>query len=70
MKITHQQNKCIGCGSCAAVCPDFWIMGDDGKAKLKGSKDMGNGVFELEVDSPGCNKEAESVCPVQCIKIK
>jgi len=70
MKITHQWNKCIGCGNCAAVCPDFWVMEDDGKAKLKGAKETENGIFELEVDNGGCNKEAASACPIQIIKVE
>lgn len=69
-KITQEREKCIGCGTCVAVCSDFWQMNEDGKATLKGSKDAGNGIFELEADDPGCNKEAESACPVQIIKIQ
>ena len=70
MKITQEREKCIGCGTCVAVCPDFWVMGEDGKANLNGAKDAGNGIFELEVDSFGCNKDAASACPVQIIHVK
>lgn len=70
MKITQEREKCIGCGTCATVCSDFWVMDEDGKSRLKGSKDAGNGIFELEVDDPGCNKEAASACPVQIIHLK
>ncbi len=70
MKITQEREKCIGCGTCVAVCQAFWTMGEDGKSNLKGAKDVGNGIFELEVDDPGCNKEAESACPVQIIHVK
>ncbi len=69
-KVTQEREKCIGCGTCVAVCPDFWVMGEDGKATLKDSKDAGNGIFELEVDNPGCCKEVESACPVQIIHVK
>jgi ferredoxin len=58
-KITQDHEKCIGCGSCVAVC-DNWEMTDDGKAKPK----------KTEVGEVGCNKEAEEICPVECIKIK
>ena len=30
--IKHDINACIGCGACAAICPDNWEM-DGGKAK-------------------------------------
>ena len=70
MKITQEREKCIGCGTCVAVCPDFWVMGEDGKSDLKGAKDAGNGIFELEADDVGCNKDAASACPVQIIKVE
>ncbi len=57
-KITVDQNLCIGCGSCEAVCPKSFIM-KDGKAHAKKSP----------VDKVTCEKEAESICPVQAIKI-
>lgn len=58
-KITQDREKCIGCGSCAAVC-DNWEMRDDGKAYPK----------KTEVEEVGCNKEAEEICPVGCIKVE
>ena len=48
------QNKCIGCGTCVALCPKVFSMGDDGKAKSNGKK------------AP-CAKEAEDSCPVDAI---
>jgi ferredoxin len=68
-KVIHEREKCIGCGACAAVCPDFWEMGDDGKSVLKGGKKAGSN-FELTVKDAGCCKDAESTCPVQCIHVK
>ena len=69
-KIIQQRDKCIGCGTCVAVCADFWEMGGDGKSNLKGAKDAGEGKFELETKELGCNKEAVSSCPVQIITIE
>jgi ferredoxin len=70
-KIIFEKSKCIGCGSCAAVCPKYWEMGDDNKALLKNSKpNQGNKNEEAEVSKVGCNKEAAEVCPVQCVRIK
>ena len=68
-KIIHEIEKCIGCGACTAVCPDYWEMGDDGKSVLKGGKKAGKN-FELEVKDAKCNKDAENACPVQCIHVK
>ncbi len=68
MKIVLDRENCIGCGSCVAACPDYWEMGDDGKADLKGSKEVdGNKV--LEVEEEGCNGRARDLCPVKVIKI-
>jgi len=59
-RITHEREKCIGCGMCVAVCPDNWEMKEDGKSKPK----------KAELDEIGCNEEAEKNCPVNIIHIK
>lgn len=72
-KVLHFRDRCIGCGSCAAVCEDFWEMKEDGLSFLKGSKLQSGAdetTYELEIDDPKCNTDAEAVCPVQIIKIK
>lgn len=63
MKIVLERDKCIGCGTCQAVCPRYWKVEDDGKAKYLGPAEM------PEKDA-GCNKEAAEACPVQCIHIE
>ena len=71
MKITHEKEKCIGCGACVAVCPKFWEMGEDGKSHLIGSKvnkDTNN--EELEIPDAGCCQQAAEGCPVNIIQIK
>jgi len=69
MKIVHEREKCIGCGSCAALCPRFFEMADDGKAKLLDSEKNAEGNDELEVESIECGREAADACPVQIIHI-
>ena len=46
--------KCIGCGTCAAVCGEVFEMDGD-KAKVKAQKDV------------PCVKEAIDTCPVDAI---
>jgi len=58
-KIVHDRGACIGCGACASVCPDNWVMEGD-KSKPK----------KTTVNEIGCNQEAADSCPVHCIKIK
>jgi ferredoxin len=69
MKIILEREKCIGCGSCAALCPKYWEMAEDNKSTLLGSKENSEGNFELEVKEPGCSREAADSCPVQIIHI-
>jgi ferredoxin len=69
MKIIQEHNKCIGCGSCVAICPKYWEIADDGKSKLKGAT-IDKNKYELEVNKLECNQQAADVCPVQCIIIK
>ena len=80
-KIIQNIEGCIGCGSCAAVCPKFWDMDyEKGKAVLKGGKINAQGnESELEIsglpageageEDLKCNQEAAEVCPTQVIKV-
>ena len=70
MKVIQEHQKCIGCGSCAAICPKYWEMTDDGKAKPAGGKTDDNGNYFLEIEEATCNQDAADACPVQCIKIE
>jgi ferredoxin len=58
-KITQDHDKCIGCGSCVAVCPENWKFGNDGKAV----------PIKTEIKDLGCNNEAADACPVKIIHI-
>lgn len=59
VKISVDQNKCIGCGACVATCP--------GSFELKGGKAHPK---KTEVDKITCEKEAEAGCPVAAITLK
>ncbi len=65
MKVSIDKETCIGCGSCVAICPDCFEMGEDNKAVLK---DGGN-TCDCG-DNCDCLKEAEEICPVDAIKIE
>jgi len=71
MKIIHEREKCIGCGSCVATCPKYWELAEDGKAKLLGSKENSKTKnYELELKETECNQEAADVCPLSIIHIE
>lgn len=60
MKINIDKEKCIGCGTCPALCDEVFEMTDDFKAKVKEGADL----------SKPCIKEAKEACPVEAIKIE
>ena len=71
MKIIFEHDKCIDCGTCSAICPKHWKMGEDGKARLLDSKlNSETGNYEKEIKDADCNQEAADSCPVRCIHIK
>ena len=71
MRIILKREKCINCGSCVALCPKYFEMGEDGRSMIKGSKkNQKTGNFELEIKEVGCAKDAAETCPVQIIHIE
>ena len=52
------KEKCIGCGSCVAICPDCFEIGSDCKAEIKKGTDC----------KDDCVKEAVDICPVDAIE--
>jgi ferredoxin len=53
LAVTVNQEACIGCGACTAVCPEGFEM-KDGKSQVKD----GNAT---------CAEKAISACPVNAI---
>lgn len=51
------EEKCIGCGTCVALCPKTFVLNADYKAEVKGS----DGESEDKV------QEAIDTCPTQAI---
>lgn len=73
--VMHERWKCIGCGACTAVSPDFWEMSDDGFADLKGcdKQETPEGTLETRALRPSeveQNQNAADSCPVECIFLK
>ena len=53
------RDLCIGCGLCAEICPEVFVMGDDSIAIV-----VGDGV-PAEVE--GTARDAATSCPVEAI---
>lgn len=62
MKVTVDQDTCIGCNLCADTCPEVFEMRDDGKAHAK--------VEEVPSNLEDSAKEASAACPVDAIPIE
>jgi len=62
MKIIIDQEKCISCGSCVAVCSNVFHINEENKAIIK---DTGDNQGEADEE---CIKEAIDICPVQAIE--
>jgi len=67
-KIKLEREKCIGCGSCAAVCSKYFELIDDGKSHIKDA--VKQEMEELEVVKLECAESAAEACPAQCIHIE
>ena len=67
-KIKLEREKCIGCGSCAALCSKYFELQEDGKSHIKDA--VKQEVEELEVEKIECAESAAEACPAQCIHIE
>jgi ferredoxin len=64
MKVSIDQEVCVACGSCVAVCPEVFEIKDDGKVDVKEEfkgKDIPKELEEKVMESLG-------MCPVTAIK--
>lgn len=71
-KVIHFKKKCISCGACAAISPEFWEMDEQGLAQLKGSEEKEDHqllIVENE-EARAANQEAADVCPVNIIHVE
>ena len=59
VKVSIDKDSCIGCGTCAQVCPSNWMMDGD-KAEPK----------NREPEEVGCNQQAADSCPTSAITVE
>jgi len=67
-KIKLEREKCIGCGSCQALCQKYFEIAEDGKSNIKGASKAE--LQELEIEKIECAESASEACPVQCIHVE
>lgn len=59
MKLKVNEDVCIGCGACAAICPDVYDINDNGYAYVK--------VEVVEKENEGDALDAKEGCPTGAI---
>jgi ferredoxin len=65
MKVSIDQEKCVVCASCVAVCPEVFEMKDDGSVDVKEEQKGKDIPQELEEKV----KEAKDMCPAEAIVV-
>jgi len=71
MKIVLEKEKCIGCGSCAALDPvNFKMVDNNDKAELVEPDKVENDIYEKKAEITSDCQDATDSCPVICIEIK
>jgi ferredoxin len=60
VKVEVDQDKCIGCGACAALCPDVFEIESDGKSHVKNAAACAKCDCKAAVDG----------CPVGAITVE
>lgn len=61
MNIKINKEACIGCGTCSAMFPDIFRIGDDGKAEVIPGDHSGKEVLV---------NQAKDSCPTQAIGVE
>lgn len=62
MKVKVNQDACIGCGACAAICEDIFEINDEGLSVAK--------VEEVSEELKDAAVEAGEACPTGAIEVE
>ena len=62
MKVKVDKDSCIGCGACAAICPEVFDLDDDGLSEVKTEEVKDNNIDDV--------KDAVDSCPTGAIEIE
>lgn len=70
-KIIHTRLKCIGCGVCCEMQPEYWRMSKkDGKATLLNAElKKDKAILSIPDADVDFSKVVANVCPVSIIQI-
>ena len=62
MKVKVNQDSCIGCGACAAVCENVFELNDEGLSQAK--------VTEINEKDSQDVRNAADACPTGAIEVE
>ena len=62
MKVKVNQDACIGCGACAAICDNVFEINDDGLSQAK--------VEKVEEQNSQDVRDAADACPTGAIEVE
>lgn len=60
MEVKLNRDACIGCGACAAICPDVFEIDDEGLSKVVST--------EIKAENVDDVKDAIDTCPTEAIE--
>ena len=63
MKVKVNQEACIGCGACEAICPDVFVLNDEGLSEV--IEEQKNKELEGEIKEQA--QDAIDSCPTSAI---
>ena len=62
MKVKVNQDACIGCGACAAICDSVFELNDEGLSQAK--------MHEVEEKDSQDVRDAADACPTGAIEVE
>jgi len=71
IKVSINQDTCIACGVCYALCPQVFEAGEGGRSQIVAEYRVGGSVTEGEVDESlkDCVESAKNSCPTTSITL-
>ncbi len=71
MKVKVNQDACIGCGACAAICDEVFEINDEGLSEVKAEENKEKEEFvNVKEELQDEVRDAADSCPTGAIEIE